>query len=533
MSNSQPTILLVDDERRVLSSLTRCLARLGVNLVDYSCPQQALEFAAENRPDLVISDQRMPIMQGSQMLSEIKTIWPDIHTIILSGYSDLESLSDAFNRRIIDRFISKPWDNNELRMVVTAALREQGLFGFSGEKNTSVTTDFHGMHSANPAMYRLFERITKSARANIPIFISGETGTGKELVARACHLESPRKSQPFIAINCANFNENLIESQLFGHMKGAFTGATADHQGLMAAAGQGTLFLDEVTTLPLSLQAKLLRVIQEREFSPVGSHQSYPFVAQLLTASSTTLAKAVELGQFREDLYYRLNVIPLQLPPLRDRGDDVVIMAEYFLRFFARQESKVFNGFSEDAEVFLRQYPWPGNVRQLENLVHSIVVLADQRIVDGAMLGSAIEGGSLLKDAEGSLLRDAEGSYSSLKYAEGSYSSLKDAEGSLLRDAEGSYSSLKDAEGSCSSLKDADGSLLRKAEGSLLRQADGSLLKQANGSLASGSGGVKPLWQVEKNTIEDAIASCGGNIPKAAALLEVSPSTIYRKQKHW
>ena len=209
------------------------------------------------------------------------------------------------------------------------------------------------------------------------------------------------------------------------------------------------------------------------------------------------MTKAVELGQFREDLYYRLNVIPLQLPPLRDRGDDVVIMAEYFLRFFARQESKVFNGFSEDAEVFLRQYPWPGNVRQLENLVHSIVVLADQRIVDGAMLGSAIEGGSLLKDAEGS------------------YSSLKDAEGSLLRDAEGSL--LKDAEGSYSSLKDADGSLLR----------------QANGSLASGSGGVQPLWQVEKNTIEDAIASCGGNIPKAAALLEVSPSTIYRKQKHW
>jgi len=509
MSNSQPTILLVDDERRVLSSLTRCLARLGVNLVDYSCPQQALEFAAENRPDLVISDQRMPRMQGSQMLSEIKTIWPDIQTIILSGYSDLESLSDAFNRRVIDRFISKPWDNNELRMVVSAALREQGLFGFSAEKNTPVTTDFHGMLSANPAMYRLFERITKSARANIPIFISGETGTGKELVAKACHLESPRKSQPFIAINCANFNENLIESQLFGHKKGAFTGATADHQGLMAAAGQGTLFLDEVTTLPLSLQAKLLRVIQEREFSPVGSHQSYPFVAQLLTASSTTLADAVELGQFREDLYYRLNVIPLQLPPLRDRGDDVVIMAEHFLQFFARQEKKVFNGFSEDAGVFLRQYPWPGNVRQLENLVHSIVVLADQRIVDKAMLSSALEGSSL-RHADGSLLRDAEGS------------SLRHADGSLLRDAEGS--SLRQADGSSS---------LRDAEGSLLKDAEGSSLRQANGSLASGSGGVQPLWQVEKITIEDAIASCGGNIPKAAALLEVSPSTIYRKQKHW
>ena len=353
----------------------------------------------------------MPLMQGSQMLGEIKALWPDVHTIILSGYSDLESLSDAFNRRIIDRFISKPWDNSELRLVVSAALREQGLFGFSNEKNTPATADFHGMLSINPAMFRLFERITKSARANIPIFISGETGTGKELVARSCHLESPRKSQPFIAINCANFNEHLMESQLFGHKKGAFTGAAADHQGLFAAAGQGTLFLDEVTTLPLPLQAKLLRVIQEREFSPVGSHQTYPFTAQLLTASSTTLGRAVELGQFREDLYYRLNVIPLKLPPLRDRGEDVVIMAEHFLQLFARREKKAFKSLSEDAKQFLRQYSWPGNVRQLENLTHSIVVLFDQEAVDREMLCSALDGDEGSLSVKGSL--SAEGSYSS------------------------------------------------------------------------------------------------------------------------
>ncbi len=513
MNNSQPTILLVDDERRMLSSLTRCLARLGVNLVDYSCPQQALAFATENRPDLVISDQRMPGMQGSQMLSEIKAVWPDVHSIILSGFSDLESLSDAFNRRVIDRFISKPWDNNELRMVVTAALRDQGLFGFSGEKNTPVTTDFHGMLSANPAMYRLFERITKSARANIPIFISGETGTGKELVARACHLQSPRKSQPFIAINCANFNEHLIESQLFGHKKGAFTGATAEHQGLFSAAGQGTLFLDEVTTLPLALQAKLLRVIQEREFSPVGSHQTYPFTAQLLTASSTTLGRAVELGQFREDLFYRLNVIPLKLPPLRDRGEDVVIMAEHFLRLFVRAEQKAFKHFSEGAKVFLRGYLWPGNVRQLENIIHSIVVLCEQKVIDEAMIRSALDGDAESNDA----------------YEPG----LSSVSGGVCR-AGGSQSGA--AEGSCSLLKDADGSSFSEAEGSLLSDAEGSF--SAKGSSLKGSNGsqpraVQPLWQVEKNTIEEAIASCGGNVPRAAALLEVSPSTIYRKQKHW
>lgn len=472
MNNNQPTILLVDDERRVLSSLTRCLARLGVNLVDYSCPQQALEFATENRPDLVISDQRMPRMQGSEMLSEIKAIWPDSQAIILSGYSDLSSLTDAFNRRIIDRFISKPWDNNELRMVVSAALREQGLFGINDEQSIPATTDFHGMLSTNAAMFRLFERITKSARANIPIFISGETGTGKELVAKACHLESPRKSQPFIAMNCANFNEHLIESQLFGHKKGAFTGATSEHQGLFAAAGQGTLFLDEVTTLPLPLQAKLLRVIQEREFAPVGSHQTYPFSAQLLTASSTTLAEAVELGQFREDLYYRLNVIPLKLPPLRDRGEDVVIMAEHFLQLFARREKKLFNGFSEDAQQYLRQYHWPGNVRQLENLTHSIVVLSEQRTIDRETLCGALDGAAVSGPEKGSLCQPT---------------AISVEAGQSSRDQE----------------------------------------------RAAGSGTVVPLWQVEKNTIEQAIASCGGNIPRAAAMLEVSPSTIYRKQKHW
>lgn len=456
---SQPTILLVDDERRVLSSLTRCLARLGVNLVDYSCPRQALAYATDNRPDLVISDQRMPAMHGSQLLSEIKALWPEIQTIILSGYSDLESLSEAFNRRVIDRFISKPWDNNELRMIVTAALREQGLLASpSSHKEARVAADFHGMLSADKTMSLLFSRINKCARANIPIFITGETGTGKELVARACHLESPRRSQPFIAMNCANLNDNLVESQLFGHRRGAFTGATEEQTGLCAAAGQGTLFLDEVTSLTLPLQAKLLRVIQEREFTPVGSYQPQPFSAQLLTASSTTLAEAVERGEFREDLYYRLNVIPLRLPPLRDRGEDCIILADHFLQCFGKQEEKPLGCFSEDAREFIRQYSWPGNIRQLENLVHSLVVLTDQRVIDRAILQTALE---------------------------------------------------------------ADSS-----------RSQNSATK-AGIAARSGGNAVMPLWLVEKNTIENAVASCGGNVPRAAALLEVSPSTIYRKQKHW
>ena len=457
LKKSQPTVLLVDDEPRVLSSLTRCLARLGINLVDFPCPRQALAYARNNPPDLVISDQRMPGIQGSQLLSEIKALWPGIQTIILSGYSDLESLSEAFNRRVIDRFISKPWNNNELRMIVTAALGEQGVRASpENSREAQVAAEFHGMLSANKGMHQLFKRINKCARANIPIFITGETGTGKELVARACHLESPRKSQPFIAMNCANLTDNLVESQLFGHRKGAFTGATDEQPGLCAAAGQGTLFLDEVTSLTLPLQAKLLRVIQEREFTAVGSYQPQPFSAQLLTASSITLAEAVERGQFREDLFYRLNVIPLRLPSLRDRGEDSVILAESFLQYFGRVENKPHRCFSDDARAFIKQYSWPGNVRQLENLIHSLVFLTDQRVIDKAVLHAALEA-----DPCNSQIRTRE---------------------------------------------------TRPAK-------------------TAGKNSVMPLWLMEKNAIESAIASCDGNIPRAAALLEVAPSTIYRKHR--
>ena len=364
----------MDDEPRVLSSLTRCLARLGINLVDFPCPRQALAYARNNPPDLVISDQRMPGIQGSQLLSEIKALWPGIQTIILSGYSDLESLSEAFNRRVIDRFISKPWNNNELRMIVTAALGEQGVRASpENSREAQVAAEFHGMLSANKGMHQLFKRINKCARANIPIFITGETGTGKELVARACHLESPRKSQPFIAMNCANLTDNLVESQLFGHRKGAFTGATDEQPGLCAAAGQGTLF-DEVTSLTLPLQAKLLRVIQEREFTAVGSYQPQPFSAQLLTASSITLAEAVERGQFREDLFYRLNVIPLRLPShCGIAARTVLFWRRVFCSTLAEVENKPHRCFSDDARAFIKQYSWPGNVRQLENLIHSLV----------------------------------------------------------------------------------------------------------------------------------------------------------------
>ena len=303
MDKVLPAILIVDDEPEVLSALVRCLHRLGLNIEHFSSPVLALEYTEYNRPDLVISDHRMPGMTGSEMLKVMKEKWSGIQCILLSAYHDFDAVAEAFNQQVIDQYINKPWDNDELRFIVRKAIKSVMPEEVISEAHDTGLSQVHGMLGSDKSMHIVFERISKAATANIPVFITGETGTGKELVARACHLESFRKSHPFIAVNCANFTENLMESQLFGHNKGAFTGATGKQVGLFATAGEGTLFLDEVTTLPLALQAKLLRVLQEREYAPLGTHTLQPFHAQIVTASSTRLADAVDQGEFRDDLY--------------------------------------------------------------------------------------------------------------------------------------------------------------------------------------------------------------------------------------
>ncbi|GMG86822.1 sigma 54-interacting transcriptional regulator [Biformimicrobium ophioploci] len=332
--------------------------------------------------------------------------------------------------------------------------------------------NFHGILSQCSLMEEVFTSISRCAAADVPVFITGETGTGKELAARACHLESPRREQPFIAINCANLNENLMESQLFGHRRGAFTGATSDHAGALKSAGHGTLFLDEVTTLPMPLQAKLLRAVQEREFVPLGSHTPEKFEAQFVSASSTSLSEAVSRGEFREDLYYRLNVVMFDLPPLRKRAGDVEFLARHFLRAYSEAWNKDFVNFDEDALERMRDYPWPGNVRQLENILKGVIALNYGPVVTAAMLEGPMN--------------------EAMKYQQRPAAQL------------GMGASLANMQ-----------QRLRK-----------------NGR-RRGDQEVQPLWWVERETIEHAIKLCGGNIIKAAGLLEVSPSTIYRKREKW
>ncbi len=473
-NSALPLILLLDDELNVLKALERVLRVIDARVKTFTCPHQALEYSKQHRPDIVISDQHMPQMLGCEFLDLIAKICPHSQRMILSGYQDFPQISAAFNRGTVERFICKPWDNKELKLVVNQAIEQAMLEAPSADVALPIKhnqSTFHGIVASDQTMLNLFANIRQTGTTNAPIFITGETGTGKELVAKACHQEGDNAGAPFIAVNCANFSESLMESQLFGHIKGAFTGAVQSQQGLFAAAGKGTLFLDEITTLSKSLQAKLLRVVQEREFCPLGSNKLQSFDAQIISASHQSIGQAVVDGQFREDLYYRLHVIALTIPPLRQRGDDINLVANYFLKKYSQLENKTLSAFSHDAQQLVRQYDWPGNVRQLENTIHAIVVLNNGEYVTDKMVISALAD-SLVGEQQPLTVMESIPNTSSVNTA----------------------------------------------------VLDEEYYDQ---------GEIRPLWQIEKKAIEHAISSCQGNIPKAAALLEVSPSTIYRKKLQW
>ncbi len=473
-TSSLPTLLLVDDDGNILEALKRALHNIDANIIDFQSPIAALEYCQTNQPDVVISDQHMPDMNGCELLEKIKRRWPKSQRIILSAYQDFDLVSAAFSSGVVEKFICKPWVNKELKFVVDKALSRKVnvIVTPNDEDNIPLTglINFHGIIAEDEAMHELFDSIRHASSTNAPIFITGETGTGKELVAKACHAESYHKDQPFIAVNCANFTENLIESQLFGHTKGAFTGAISNQEGLFSAAKQGSLFLDEITTLSKPLQAKLLRVVQEREFSPLGTNTVLKFHAQIISASSNSISNAVIEGEFREDLYYRLNVIAMALPPLKDRGGDLVHIASFFLKKYNKIASKHFKKFSRNAIQIICAYDWPGNIRQLENVIHGMVILNS---------GEQITSEMIIK---------------SLSNTVKNYTAIQPVPPQPAADKTNYHHNPEP-------IKD--------------------------------NTAIQPLWQVEKDAIEAAISYCQGNIPKAAAMLEVSPSTIYRKKLDW
>lgn len=369
--NSKIRCLLVDDEQSILNSVSRSLDELNTEIQSTASISEAIEIIQRWQPHIIISDQRMPVKKGTELLEESIALSPESTRVILSAYSDFNEIITAFNNNIIHHFLPKPWDEAELHYIVQQALP-------SNTPNKDHENDFHGIKSQSPKIQALTNTIIKAAKSNVPVFIYGETGTGKELIASAIHKESYRSDAPFMAFNCANFSENLMDSQLFGHVKGSFTNAHKDQDGLLKATGKGTLFLDEVTTLSYELQAKLLRVLQEREFSPLGSHKILPFEGQIISASSQSLDDAIDQGQFRPDLKYRLEVIPLIVPPLRERAGDPAWLFQQFLNVIQPKKSWAL---TTKAEILIDSYHWPGNVRQLQNAAEYACAMAESPII--------------------------------------------------------------------------------------------------------------------------------------------------------
>jgi len=383
------SLMLVDDDPLILRHLARLLESADYSITTFTDPRTALTSCDTTHYDLVLSDNIMPGMRGLELLRAIQNKQPAMRRILLSAYSDFRELVDAFNAGVVHKFVIKPLDNELLFELVNQQLHRRRKDAPLGKKQVITVhepgtyTDFHGIITCDPEMLRQINFIRKVVNAEAPFFIHGETGTGKELVARAIHSESRRRDGPFVALNCANLTENLLESQLFGHRKGAFTGANSDQKGLLQAANGGTLFLDEVIELPLGLQAKLLRVLQEREFTPLGETLPRKFDAQIVAAAAKTLEQAADEGSFRQDLRFRLEVMPIRLPPLRERKADLLLLFDLFLARELQRQGVQIEAIEPAVYQAITNYAWQGNIRELLNVCVYVaaVVSATENIV--------------------------------------------------------------------------------------------------------------------------------------------------------
>ncbi|WP_372621819.1 sigma-54-dependent transcriptional regulator [Falsiroseomonas sp.] len=465
MAEPPARVLLVEDTASLAAVYVEYLRAAGYQPEQARTAEEAMRLARAAPPDAALLDLRLPDGDGMSVLRALRRESPDVAVVVMTAHGSVATAVEAMRAGAAD-FLVKPFAAERLSVTLgnaleRAALRREVRDLTSGKPRLA----FQGFIGAAPAMQAVYRVLETAAQSKATVFITGESGTGKELAAEAVHRLSPRHAGPFIAINCAAIPKDLIESEIFGHVRGAFTGAVADRIGAAQAADGGTLFLDELCEMDLSLQGKLLRFIQSGTFQPVGSTTPRRTDVRFVCATNRDPLEEVKAGRFREDLYYRLHVVPVRLPPLRERGEDVIAIAEALLARSAAEEGKRFLGFSEPAKAALLTHHWPGNVRELENAVRTAVVLHDADQVEAAMLP------------------------------------LRAAEPEQPEPA-------------------APAPPVLVAPPRERPVADPSRL-------------IRPLAEIEREAIERAVLLCDGNIPKAAAFLGISPSTLYRKRASW
>lgn len=382
-------ILIVDDELNMRLVLQAMLKKEGYEVASASDGLEALRMLKAGPFDVVVTDLKMPKLDGLGLLERMIHEYPSIPVIIITAHGTVATAVDALKKGAFD-YISKPFEQEDLKNVIEKAIRTRRL----NEEEALLDPediDRYGIIGIGPRMAEIFETIKRVSPTTTTVLITGETGTGKELIAHAIHRNSPRRNNPFIKINCAAIPENLMESELFGYEKGAFTGAASKKQGRFELAHKGTLFLDEVGELPKDMQVKLLRVIQEQSFERVGGLQTIKVDVRLITATNRNLFQNVRDGHFREDLFYRLNVIPAHIPPLRERKEDIPALTDYFIEKFNRKLDRAVKGIDDRVRNLFLQHEWPGNIRELENLVERVVLMARGERITFADLPSELK----------------------------------------------------------------------------------------------------------------------------------------------
>ena len=377
MEKTPIKILVIDDEADMLENCSRIIGRLGYDCITLNDSNEAAAVIEREMPYIILTDFAMPGKSGLDILRIAKEIEPETIIILISGYATIPSVVEAMKEGAFD-YLSKPFSAEQLKVAIERAVRHRSL----AEENKFLRSqlaqghEFDSMIGNSLTMRQIFDTIRKVAPTEANILISGESGTGKELVARSIHLNSKRGNKPFVPVDCASLPENLLESELFGHEKGTFTGADSTRPGLLEFANGGTFFLDEIGEMGINLQSKLLRVLQERQFRRVGGRKMLDIDIRIIAASNRDLEEGIKKGVFREDLYYRLNVIKISLPPLKERIGDIPLLADYFLQENRKNSSGVAQEFSTEAMALLEQYTWPGNVRELQNVVSRAIALS-------------------------------------------------------------------------------------------------------------------------------------------------------------
>ena len=372
------TVWIIDDDKSIRWVLEKALQKASITTKSFSNAQNFFEALSNGLPDAVITDIRMPGIDGFQLLKKVQHNYPDLPVIVMTAHSDLDSAVSAFHGGAFE-YLPKPFDITEVVDVVQRACTHSKQQSTTEQNDTELVEDTPEIIGEAPAMQEVFRAIGRLARSHITVLINGESGTGKELVAKALHRHSPRSNKPFIALNMAAIPKDRSESELFGHEKGSFTGAHTRRSGRFEQANEGTLFLDEIGDMPAELQTRLLRVLSDNEFYPIGAHTSVKVDVRIIAATHQNLEALVDKGLFREDLFHRLNVIRIHIPPLRDRRQDVSILMRHFLNMAAIELNSEVKQLKPETEEYLSSLPWPGNVRQLENICRWLTVMASGR----------------------------------------------------------------------------------------------------------------------------------------------------------